>query len=124
MSWSFGRLALPLLTVGFITACVRVAVAAPVYVVDEVEVTDAPVYRTYVERQVAAIKAAGGRFVVQGGALTSMSGAAPAPRVVIYIFESAEKLQAWRNGPEQQELIAIRDRSAHFRSFSVEALPN
>jgi uncharacterized protein (DUF1330 family) len=63
-------------------------------------------------------------FLVQGGALHPIEGAPPAPRVVIYNFDSVDKLQAWRNGPEQKELIAMRDRSSHFRSFAVEGLPN
>jgi uncharacterized protein (DUF1330 family) len=100
------------------------AQAAPVYVVDEVEVTDTAVYKSYVERQVPLIKAAGGKFLVQGGATTAIEGTAPAPRVVIYMFESVEKLQAWRDGPEQKELIALRDRSSHFRSYAVEGLSN
>jgi uncharacterized protein (DUF1330 family) len=123
MSQISGYAPIVLLVAG-LTGIFGSAQAAPVYVVDEVEVTDAAVYKSYVERQVPLIKAAGGRFVVQGGALTPMEGAAPAPRVVIYFFESVEKLQAWRNGPEQKELIALRDRSSHFRSFAVEGLPN
>ena len=98
--------------------------AAPVYVVDEVEITDPAVYKIYVARQVPLIKSFGGRFVVQGGATNSIEGAPPAPRVVIYVFENAGQLQAWRDGPEENELIAMRDRSSHFRSFSVEGLPN
>lgn len=100
------------------------AQAAAFYVVDEVEVTDAAVYKGYVERQVLLIKAAGGKFLVQGGATTAIEGTAPAPRVVIYVFESAQKLQAWRDGPEQEELIALRDRSSHFHSYDVEGISN
>jgi uncharacterized protein (DUF1330 family) len=119
-----GYTAITLLAAGLTIGLIGAAQAAPVYVVDEVEVTDAAVYKGYVERQVPLIKAGGGRFVVQGGALTPIEGAAPAPRVVIYFFENVEKLQAWRNEPEQKELIALRNRSSHFRSFSVVGLPN
>ena len=100
------------------------AQAGPVYVVDEVEITDPGVYKIYVEKQVPLIKSFGGRFVVQGGAINAIEGPPPAPRVVIYIFDSMDKLQAWRNGPEQKDLIAMRNRSSHFHSFSVEGLPN
>jgi hypothetical protein len=31
---------------------------------------------------------------------------------------------AWRNGPQQPELIAMRGKCSHFRSFSVEGLKN
>lgn len=124
MARIFELAVITMLSAGLVVSVAGAAQASPVYFVDEVEVTNAPVYKTYVERQVPLIKAAGGRFVVQGGASTSFEGAAPAPRIVIYVFETMDKLQAWCNGPEQKELIALRDRSSHFRSFSVEGLPN
>ena len=58
----FGYTAITLLTTGLTIALIGLAQAAPVYVVDEVEVTDAVVYKSYVERQVPLIKAGGGRF--------------------------------------------------------------
>ena len=119
-----GRAASAIVGVVLLAGTTLAAQAAPVYVVDEVEVTDAAVYKGYVERQVPLIKAAGGKFLAQGGATTAIEGAAPAPRVAIYMFESAEKLQAWRDGPEQKELIALRDRSSHFHSYAVEGLSN
>jgi uncharacterized protein (DUF1330 family) len=119
-----GYVATTILAVGLANGTIGRAQAAPVYVVDEVEITDAAVCKTYVAKQVPLIKSFGGRFVVQGGAINPIEGAPPAPRVVIYFFESADKLQAWRDGSEQKELIAMRDRSSHFRSFSVEGLPN
>jgi uncharacterized protein (DUF1330 family) len=113
-----------LLALGMAAAGVGAAKAVTIYVIDEVEVTDAANYKLYVDRQVPLIKAAGGTFIVQGGALTSIEGAPPAPRVVIYTFDSLEKLMAWRNGPQQPELIAMRGKYSHFRSFSVEGLKN
>lgn len=121
---SFSGYAALLLMCGMTVVSIGKVHAAPVYVVDEVEITDPAVYKIYVARQVPLIKSFGGRFLVQGGATNSIEGAPPAPRVVIYVFESADQLQAWRDGPEEKELIAMRDRSSHFRSFSVEGLPN
>lgn len=118
-----GYTATSLLMCGLIVAGISKAHAAPIYVVDEVEITDPAVYKVYVARQVPLIKSFGGRFVVQGGATNSIEGSPPASRVVIYVFDSADQLQAWRDAPEEKELIAMRDRSSHFRSFSVEGLP-
>jgi uncharacterized protein (DUF1330 family) len=118
------RMTSHLFVLGLTMASIGNVCAAPIYVVDEIEITDPAVYKIYVAKQVPLIKASGGRFVVQGGATNSIEGAPPTPRVVIYIFENAEQLQSWRNGPEQKELIAMRNRSSHFRSFSVEGLPN
>jgi uncharacterized protein (DUF1330 family) len=109
---------------GLVLASAGLAHASPVYVVDEIEITDAATYKGYVERQVPLIKSFGGKFLAQGGTTTPIEGAPPAKRVVVYVFESPEKLEAWRAGPEQKELIAIRDRSSHFRSYAVEGLAN
>jgi uncharacterized protein (DUF1330 family) len=112
------------MTLGMAGGNIEAAAAATVYVGDEIEVTNAANDKLYVDRQVPLIKAAGGTFVVQAGSLTSIEGATPAQRVVIYTFDSPEKPMEWRNGPEQKELIEMRGRYSHFRSFSVEGLRN
>lgn len=97
---------------------------APAYVVNEIEVTDPAGFQTYAARQGALLQSFGGRFLVRGGATETIAGTPVGQRVVIYVFEGMDKLEAWRKAPEQQELTAIRDRSSRFRSFAVEGLAN
>jgi len=99
------------------------AQAAPGYVVNEIEVTDETVFQTYRTQQSALIRSFDGRFLARGSTTETIAGAPAASRVVIYVFDSMEKLRAWRNAPEQTALNAIRDRSSKFRSFAVEGEP-
>ena len=92
---------------------------APAYVVNEISVTDPAGFATYATEEGALIQKFGGRFLSRGGKTAVVAGALPS-RVTIYVFESLEQAQAWRDAPEQRQLSAIRDRASSFRSFIVE----
>lgn len=109
---------------GVLLLAATAANAAPAYVVNEIEVTDPATFQTYQTRQGALIQSFGGRFLARGGAAESIAGSPVKTRIVIYAFDSADKLHAWRDAPEQAELVALRDKSSHFRSFAVEGLAN
>jgi uncharacterized protein (DUF1330 family) len=98
----------------------RAQAKPPVYVVAEIDVTDPATYQTYVDRNGALVQSFGGRFLARGGKTEAIAGSPPRGRVAIYTFESMEKMQAWRDSPQYKELVALRDKSANFRSFVVE----
>jgi uncharacterized protein (DUF1330 family) len=98
--------------------------AAPAYVINEIEVTDPAAFKTYAERQGALIQSFGGHFLARGGATETLEGPKVGARVTIYVFDSMDKLNAWKAAPEQKDLIALRDRSSHFRAIAVEGLAN
>jgi uncharacterized protein (DUF1330 family) len=101
----------------------------PVYFVTEMEVANPDAYGTdYQPKALASIKAAGGRQLAVGGSggggaktLTAIEGNPP-KRVVIHVWDSLEKLQAWRNGDDYKEARKIGDKHATFRSFAIEGL--
>ena len=95
----------------------------PVYSVAEIEVTDQAAYATYVPTAQAAIKAAGGRFLVAGGKITAVDGEPPKSRVVIQQWDSVEKYQAYRNSAAFRDLLPIREKVAKFRTFVVAGVP-
>ena len=103
---------------------IRAQAKPVVYVVAEIDVTDPATYKTYIDRNGALVQSFGGRFLARGGKTEAIAGPPPRGRVAIYTFESMEKMQAWRNSAQYKELIAIRDKSANFRSFAVEGVPN
>ena len=76
----------------------------------------------------AIIRARGGRVMASAGAaasgpkLTALSGEPP-KRVVLQEWESLERLKAWFNSPEHQEMRKIGEKFAKFRSFAFEGLP-
>ena len=101
----------------------------PVYYIAEIDVTNPDAYgKEYAPKAQAIIKASGGRLVAIGGAagagaksLTVFDGEAP-KRVAIQVWDSMEKIKAWRANPEYIELRKIGDKYAKFRSFAVEGL--
>lgn len=92
---------------------------APAYVVNEISVTDPAGFATYATQEGALIEKFGGRFLSRGGKTAAVAGTLPS-RVTIYVFDSLEQAQAWRDAPEQTQLSAIRDKASSFRSFIVE----
>ena len=102
---------------------------APVYYVAEIEVTNPDAYaKEYVPKAQALIKAAGGRFLAvggtaatSGGKVTAFDGDAP-KRVVVQVWDSMDKIKAWRANPEYIELRKnVGEKYAKFRSFAVDA---
>lgn len=99
----------------------------PVYYVAEIDVTNPDAYgKEYAPKAQAIIKAAGGRQLAIGGAggagakpVTAFDGEAP-KRVVVQVWDSMEKVKAWRANPEFIELRKVGDKYAKFRSFAVE----
>jgi uncharacterized protein (DUF1330 family) len=99
----------------------------PVYFVAEIEVTNAEAYgKEFAPKAQAIIKSHGGKFLAIGGTagatakqITGFEGEAP-KRAVIQVWDSMEKIQAWRNDPEYKKLREIGDKYAKFRSFAIE----
>ena len=93
----------------------------PVYYIAEIDVTNQEGYaKEYVPKVQATIKAAGGRILAGGGKVTPIEGAPPKPRVAVQMWDSVEKIQAWRNSKEYKENRKIGDKYAKFRSYAVE----
>ena len=104
---------------------------APVYYVSEIDVHDPDGYaKEYAPKAQAIIKKAGGRFVAVGGVagnmarpVTTFEGDAP-KRVTIQVWDSVEKIKAWRASPEFAEIRKVGERYATFsRGFAVEGVP-
>ena len=100
-----------------------------VYFVAEIDVTNPDAYaKEYAPKAQAIIKAAGGRFLAIGGSaattgtVTAFDGDAP-KRAVVQVWDSMEKIRAWRANPEYVELRKVGEKYAKFRSFAVDGLP-
>ena len=101
----------------------------PVYYVAEVDVTNEEAYaKEYAPKAQAIIKAAGGRFLAVAGAaggaakVTPIEGTPP-KRAVIQVWDSMDKIKAWRDSAEYKEVRKIGDKYAKFRSYAVDGLP-
>ena len=96
----------------------------PIYYVAEIDVTKIDAYtKEYAPLAQASIKAAGGRLLAAGQNVTSIEGAPPTKRVAIQVWDSMDKIQAWRNSAEYKKAREIGNKHAKFRAFTVEGLP-
>jgi len=96
----------------------------PIYYIAEIDVANVDAYtKEYAPKAQALIKASGGRLLAAGQKVTAIEGAPPKPRVAVQVWDSMEKIQAWRNSAEYKELRKIGDKYAKFRAFTVEGLP-
>ncbi len=96
----------------------------PIYYIAEIEVTNLDAYRKeYAPKAQALIKKHGGRFLAAGEKVTAIEGQPPKTRVALQVWDSMEKIQAWRNSAELKELRKTGDKYAKFRAFTVEGLP-
>jgi uncharacterized protein (DUF1330 family) len=95
----------------------------PIYYIAEIDVTNLDAYtKEYAPKAQALIKASGGRLLAAGQKVTSIEGAPPKPRVAVQVWDSMEKIQAWRNSAEFKEIRKVGEKYAKFRSFTVEGL--
>jgi uncharacterized protein (DUF1330 family) len=91
------------------------------YVIAEVTVNDPEKYKTeFIPPATKAIQEAGGKYVIQGGKTISFEGEPPAPRVVVFQFESMDKAQSWWNSQARKDADSVGDKYATFRVYAVE----
>ncbi len=95
----------------------------PVYQISEIDVIDQNAFMNdYLPKVRAVVKAAGGKSLAAGGKTTTIEGQPPKPRVVVTLWESVEKLQAYRDSAAFKNLVPIRNKVATFRSFAIEGV--
>jgi uncharacterized protein (DUF1330 family) len=94
------------------------------YIVTEVDVTGdtAAFQRDYAAHAQATVEPFGGRYLVRGGRNIGVEGEPPKGRIVISVFDSFEKAQAWRNSPAYMKIVTVREREARSRQYIVEGV--
>jgi uncharacterized protein (DUF1330 family) len=95
----------------------------PAYVISEIDVTNADAYaKEYVPLASKALADSGQKRLVSGGKTISLSGAPPASRIVVSMFENLEKAKAAYSSPAYLEARKIGDQYAKLRIFAVEGI--
>ena len=87
------------------------------YWVVKVRVTDAEAYGAYARLASEAVSKFGGRFLVRGGAATTMEGE-DFPRNVVIEFPSVDEARACYDSPEYKEALACQEGAAD-RMFAI-----
>ena len=96
----------------------------PIYYITEIDVANVEGYvKDYAPRAQAIIRAAGGRSVAAGQNVTSIEGAPAPKRVAVTVWDSMEKIQAWRNSADFKQNRMTADKyGAKFRAYTVEGM--
>ena len=95
--------------------------APPAYVISEIEVTNAEAYaKEYVPLANKALADSGQKRLASGGKTIAIAGAAPAPRIVVSMFDNLEKAKAAYSSPAYIEARKIGDQYGKLRIFAVE----
>ena len=92
------------------------------YLINEIVVTDPETFRTYADQVPAMLQRYGGEYVVRGGAPERVDGPEPPNRLVVLRFKDREAARAWRDAPEYQAILPIRDASSTSRVYLVDGV--
>ncbi len=95
----------------------------PAYLVAEIDVTDAALYKQYLEKGGPLYAKFTGRFLVRGGTIEAFAGEPP-KRSVIAVFDNLAQARAFRDSPAYQELVPLRDKASTFRAYILEGVAN
>jgi len=92
------------------------------YVIYQGEVTDPERYEEYKVKAAASIVAAGGRYLVRGGAVEVLEGEAPAGRTVVLEFPTMQAALAWYRSDQYTAVRSIREGAARARLYVVDGV--
>jgi len=101
----------------------RAQARPPAYVISEIDVTNADAYaKEYVPLANKALADSGQKRLVSGGRTISITGAPPASRIVVSVFDNLETAQAAYSSPAYLEARKIGDQYGKLRIFAVEGI--
>jgi len=92
----------------------------PAYIIAQVNIKDPQKYQEYAKLAGAANAKHGGRFLVRGGAKTTLEGDVPFQRIVITEFPDVEAAKRFYHSVEYQAARQKRLGAADFNMIIVE----
>ena len=94
----------------------------PAYVISEVEMRDAADSETYRAIAAKTIAKYGGRYLVRGGAASTVEGGPPPKTIIVVEFPTMERLREWYASPEYAEALKVRQTALDRRLIFVEGI--
>ena len=92
------------------------------YVIFDVTIHDPPKYQEYMAKIKPVIEAAGGRYLVRGGAHMVIEGDWKPTRLVVFEFPSLVSAQSFYVSPEYQSLKALRQEASSANIVGVDGV--
>ena len=86
----------------------------PAYIIVDMQITDMAQYQQYMAEAPAAVKAAGGEYLVRGGRFEVMEGHWQPSRVAMLRFPSFERAKAFYDGEMYKAARARRAGATQF----------
>jgi len=86
----------------------------------EVEITNNEMYSEYVEKVPEIISRYGGRYLVRGGKVTSLTGNWNPEKIILIEFETIEHLQRCFESAEYLEIAPLREQSTNSKAIILE----
>ena len=85
-------------------------------------VNDPENLRTLAPQVMPTIEAHQGRFIVRGGAFTTLEGEMPYQRISVLEFPSRAAAESWYQSPEYQRLVPLRSQWARYQFVLVDGV--
>ncbi|MBR98087.1 MAG: D-fructose-6-phosphate amidotransferase [Dehalococcoidia bacterium] len=92
------------------------------YAIAEVDVSNAEMFRRYMELVPKTVDQFGGKYLVRGGTVKSIEGDWHPKRLVVIEFESMDEAIRWYNSKEYSEVLKIRHISSDTKLVFVEGI--
>lgn len=90
------------------------------YFLADIEIKDEKMYAEYIEKAPEIIKKYGGRYLVKGGKVATVSGNWNPKRIVVIEFPSEEALKECFNSEEYKVIAPLREKSTTSKAIIVE----
>jgi len=91
-------------------------------IVETIEIIDKTKYGEYIQKVPKTIEEFGGEYLVRGHQIKLISGDWNPERLIIVMFKSMEKLNAWINSPEYIEIAPLREQATKTNAIVVEGV--
>ena len=85
-------------------------------------VRDAQSLQTLAAEMRATMEPYQGRFLVRGGAFTTLEGEMPYQRIAVLEFPSRAAAESWYHSPEYQRLVPLRSQWAQYQVNLVDGV--
>lgn len=92
------------------------------YLIFDVDIRDMEQYQKYMTAVKPAIEAAGGKYLVRGGAFKVYEGDWQPRRLVLFEFASMQVIDAFFSGPVYAGIKPLRDACSSGRAVAVEGV--
>src|SRR5437763_14528789 len=92
----------------------------PAYIIVEIDILDPVGYEEYKKQAAATVEKYGGKYIVRGGKTEVLEGEWKPKRIVVLLFESAQRAKEWLNCEEYREPRKMRHGKAMTNMILVE----